>query len=193
MMKAVADQPVCTNKPIRTADLDEAVWRDVCHLLREPAKLEAEYERRLRGQEEVTPQCHSLSARIGKLKRGIARLIDAYSESLLEKEEFEPKIRQAKARLARLEAEATQLASEQGQRAELRLVIGKLEEFAERMDRGLEDTAWATRREIIRALVKQIEVSDEQIRIVYRVNTVPFVKAPNGGIAQDCWKRQDPF
>ena len=42
------------------------------------------------------------------------------------------------------------------------------------------------------ALVKQIEVSDEQVRIVYRVNTVPFVEAPNGGVSQDCRRRADP-
>jgi hypothetical protein len=48
------------------------------------------------------------------------------------------------------------------------------------MDQGLEGAVWATRREIIRAFVKHVEVSDEQIRIVYRVNTVPFVKAPKG-------------
>jgi len=193
MLPATADLPRCSNRPIGTDALDEAVWRDVCQLLHEPGKLEAEYERRLRGQEEVTPRCHSLSARIGQLKRGLARLIDAYSDGLLEKEEFEPKIRQAKQRLSRLEAEAKQLANEEGQRAELRLVIGKLEEFAERMERGLEEADWATQREIIRALVKRIEVSDHQVRIVYRVNTVPFVKAPNGGIAQDCWKRGVPF
>ena len=32
---------------------------------------------------------------------------------------------------------------------------------------------WLTRRESIRALVKQIEVSDEQMRIVYRVAHTP--------------------
>ena len=120
-------------------------------------------------------------------------MIDADSEGLLEKEEFEPKIRQARERLQRLQEEAAQHADEEGQRAELRLVIGKLEDFAERMDRGLEQADWSTRREIIRALVKAIEVSDDEIRIVYRVNTVPFVEAPCGGIAQDCWKRGVPF
>jgi hypothetical protein len=57
-----------------------------------------------------------------------------------------------------------------------------------RKDHTAENLAWvwSTRREIIRALVKQIEVSDEQVRIVYRVNTDPFAEAPNGGIAQDC-------
>jgi site-specific DNA recombinase len=179
----------CRIKPIASEELDATVWRDVCQLLREPGKLEAEYERRLRGDRDGTADGRSLEARIKQLKRGIARLIDAYSEGLLEKEEFEPKIRHAKERLERLQDEAAQCADEEAQRAELRLVIGKLEDFAERLERGLEEVDWLTRREIIRALVKQVEVSDEQIRIVYRVRAVPFVEAPNGGIAQDCWKR----
>ena len=158
-------------------------------MLGEPSRLEAEYQRRLSGVQEPSSQSPNVAARIAQLKRGIARLIDAYSEGLLEKEEFEPKLRQAKERLARLQAEATQLADEEAQRAELRLVIGKLKEFAEQLDHNLEEADWSTRREIIRTLVKQIEVKDEQIRIVYRVSIVPFVEAPNGGIAQDCWKR----
>src|SRR5262249_44137504 len=42
----------------------------------------------------------------------------------------------------------------------------------------------STRREIIWALGKQIEVRDEQVRIVYRVNTVPFVEGPQGWVAR---------
>jgi site-specific DNA recombinase len=190
---AAVEGPSCRNKPIASDELDTTVWRDVCQLLREPGKLEVEYERRLRGDSDGTSDSRNLEARIKQLKRGIARLIDAYSEGLLEKEEFEPKIRHAKERLDRLQGEAAQCADEDAQRAELRLVIGKLEDFAQRLDRGLEEADWQTRREIIRALVKQIEVSNEQIRIVYRVNAVPFVEAPNGGIAQDCWKRGSSF
>jgi site-specific DNA recombinase len=62
-------------------------------------------------------------------------------------------------------------------------VVGRLERFAEWMDQGLEEADWPTRREIIRALVKQVEVSDEQIRIVYRVNAGPFVEAPKEAFA----------
>jgi site-specific DNA recombinase len=193
MRQQTDDEPRCTNRPIDVAELDEMVWRDVCQLLREPAKIEAEYQRRLRGQDEVTPICHNVASRLGQLKRGIARLIDAYSDGLLEKEEFQPKIRASKERLARLESEAKQLANEEAQRAQLRLVIGKLQEFTEHLDQGLDKADWATRREIIRALVKEIEVSDAQVRLVYRVNAVPFVKAPNGGIAQDCCRRGAPW
>jgi site-specific DNA recombinase len=111
----------------------------------------------------------------------------------LEKEEFEPRLRQAKERLARLEAEAEQCAREEEQRAELRLVIGKLQEFATRLAEGLAEADWATRREIIRCLVKRIEVDNEQVRIVYRIGSVPFAEAPEGGILQDCWKRGESF
>ena len=72
-------------------------------------------------------------------------------------------------------------------------MIGRLQEFAGRVAEGLERADWATRREIIRALVKRIEVGVEAIRVVYRIGAVPFVEAPDGGISQDCWKRADPF
>ena len=140
-----------------------------------------------------TPICHNIVARISQVKRGIARLIDAYSEGLLEKEEFETKIRASKERLARLESEADHMANEEAQRTELRLVIGKLQEVTEHPEQRLEKADRATHREIIRALVKQIEVSDAQVRLIYRVDAVPFVKAPNGGIAQHCWKHADTF
>jgi hypothetical protein len=61
------------------------------------------------------------------------------------------------------------------------------------MGDGLNEADWSTRREIIRALVKQVEVSEEEIRIVYRVNTVPFARAPQGAFAQDCPRRPDTF
>ena len=185
----VGQAKLCSARSIPVQPLDEAVWQDVCQLLREPSRLEAEYERRLQGSQEPSASAANMEARIAQLKRGLARLIDAYSEGLLEKEEFEPKLRHCKERLARLQAESKKAADEEGQRAELRLVIGKLKEFAEQLEQGLEAADWTTRREIIRTLVKQIEVTKDEIRIVYRVSIVPFVVAPNGGIAQDCWKR----
>jgi site-specific DNA recombinase len=195
MRKADNGERLCSNRAVRSDDLETAVWQDVCQLLQDPGKIEAEYERRLRGQEAARDRTvgGSLGQRVRHVKRGIARLIDAYEEGLLDKEEFEPRLRGAKERLARLEAEAEQCEHEEEQRAELRLVIGKLQEFAARVAEGLAEADWPARREIIRCLVKRIEVDDEQVRIVYRIGPVPFVEAPAGGILQDCWKRADPF
>ena len=41
---------------------------------------------------------------------------------------------------------------------ELRLVIGQLEEFAKRVSQELQEPDWDTRRNVVRALVKKVEV-----------------------------------
>ena len=181
-------QRICWNKQVRTDVLDEAVWKDVCALLNDPEKVAREYERRRKGQgrRAGTRGSESLTKLIQKVKRGIARLIDAYEEGLLEKGEFEPRIRSAKERLAKLEAEAKELADAEIQEQELQVVIGHFQEFAERVKSGLAEADWSTRREIIRAVVKRVEVDQEEVRVVYRVNATPFVESPTGGILQDC-------
>src|SRR5262249_21721493 len=110
-------------------------------------------------------------------------------EGLLEKQEFEPRIRSARERLARLEAEAREQANRALEQQELRLVLTHLEEFAQRVAQGLEEADGGARRQIIRALVKRVEVEPEQVRVVYKVGLVPFDHSPcrpSGGILQDC-------
>jgi site-specific DNA recombinase len=116
-------------------------------------------------------------------------LIDAYSDGLVDKSEFEPRISAARARLAKLEDEHRQRIGEAAQEAELRLVIGQLEEFARRVSEGLQGPNWDTRREIVRALVKKVEVEEEEVRIVYRVSPSPFERGPQQGNSQHCWGR----
>ena len=187
-------QKVCANKQVRTDVLEEAVWQDVCALLTDPEKVAAEYRRRLddKGRKRDVRSGESLAKLIQRVKRGIARLIDAYGEGLLEKSEFEPRIRAAKERLGRLQAEAQAKSEAESQEQELRLVIGQLQEFAERVKSGLQEADWSTRREIVRALVKRIEVDKEEVRIVYRVTPLPFAESPEGGSLQDCGRRDDP-
>ena len=180
---------VCHNKQVRTDLLDEAVWKDVCSLLENPARVEQEYQRRLKRGPGNAKDDEHLPARIQKVKRGIARLVDAYEDGLLEKSDFEPRIRRARERLAALEAEEKKQADEESQRVELRLVIGHLQEFVECIKCGLHDAEWSTRREIIRALVKRVEVDEAQVRVVYRIDPLPFDRGPGGGRLQDCLRR----
>jgi hypothetical protein len=187
-------QRVCWNKQVRTDVLEEAVWNDVCALLNDPEKVTREYQRRLKGKSNPrgARRGESLPKLIQKVKRGIARLIDAYEEGLLDKKEFEPRIRSAKERLAKLESEARAEADEEAQEQDLRLVIGQLQEFAELVRSGLGKADWSTKREIIRALVKRVEVDKEEVRVVYRVSPPPFVESPNGGILPDCGRGDHP-
>ncbi len=173
-------QRLCWNKQIRTDMLDAAVWEDVRCLLSEPERVRKEYERRLQGSETGPSQeVQHLGKLVSNVKKMISRLIDAYGDGLLDKSEFEPRISAARERLAKLEAEYRQRISEAAQEAELRLVIGQLEEFARRVSQGLQEPDWDTRREIVRALVKQVEIDEQEVRIVYRVSPSPFEGAPN--------------
>jgi site-specific DNA recombinase len=181
-------QPLCSNRQVRVEDLDEAVWQDVCALLRNPGKIRTEYERRQAEQESPEPSLagDQVASQLKKVKQAITRLIDAYQEGLLEKTEFEPRLRASKERLARLEAAAREQAARQSQEQELRLALGCLEEFAAQVETGLAEADWSTRRAIIRALVKRIEIGPEEIRVVYRVSPPPFVEGPQGGTLQHC-------
>ena len=99
-------QRLCWNKQVRTDVLDAAVWEDVRHLLSEPERVRAEYERRLQGAEAgPSREVEQLNKLINNVKKMISRLIDAYGDGLLDKSEFEPRISAARERLAKLEDE----------------------------------------------------------------------------------------
>ncbi|HYI85230.1 MAG TPA: recombinase family protein, partial [Acetobacteraceae bacterium] len=161
----------CDARLLAVEPLEAAVWDEVCRLLREPARVLEEYQRRLDALS-GGPRRHELDAvqRQGdKLRRAIDRLIDGFAEGLIAKHEFEPRIAQLRQRTARLEAEAQALRSAAEQARSLQLVIGKLSVFAEMVRDRLEAADWDLRREIVCTLVKRIEVTDDVVRVVFRV------------------------
>jgi site-specific DNA recombinase len=182
-------QRLCWNEQVRTDVLDAAVWEDVRRLLSEPERVRAEYERRRRPETGPGREVEQLNKLINNLKRMISRLIDAYSDGLLDRSEFEPRLSAARGRLAKLEAECREQMGEATQEAELRLVIGQLEEFARRVSQELQEPDRDTRREVVRALVKQVEIDEQEIRIVYRVSPSPFERGPQQGCLQRRWGR----
>jgi site-specific DNA recombinase len=161
------------NKHLRTDVVDEAVWEEVCRLLEHPERLEQEYRRRLVQEAKTPDELSSLEARMGRLRQGIARLIDSSADGLIDKGEFEPGMARMRERLKHIEAQAQQIKDEASLERELTLILGRLDEFASRVKDGLHAADWSTRREIIRALVKRVEIDQEQVRVVFRVNPPP--------------------
>jgi site-specific DNA recombinase len=167
---------LCWNKQLRTDLVDEAVWEEVCRLLSHPERLEQEYRRRLVQEKQTPDELSSLETRMGRLRQGIARLIDSYAEGLIDKGEFEPRIARMRERLKQIEAQAQQVKDEASLERELTLILGRLDEFAARIKTGLHEADWLTRRESIRALVKRVEIDQDQVRVVFRVNPPVFCK-----------------
>jgi site-specific DNA recombinase len=186
-------QRVCDNKQCRTDLIDQAVWQDVCSLLSDPDRVRREYESRSRGiRKKAGRPTEQLTRLIGSVRRGISRLIDSYQEGFLDRDEFEPRMRAAKERLAKLELETKAAVDRELEFQDVRTAIDRLESFGSRIRDGLQDADWTTRREIMRSLIRKVEVGKEAIRIEYKVGPLPFGGAPSGGDSQDCGRGDQP-
>ena len=184
----------CDARLVATELLDEAVWTEVCRLLDDPARVIAEYQRRLDAVQ-ATPhrlELDALDRQLTKARRAIERLIDSYTEGLIDKPEFEPRLAALRRRKARLEAEAKAHQEADEQVRSLHLVIGKLDLFAAMVRERLAAADWATKRDIICTLVKRIEVADDVVRVIFRVD--PGFSGPpeTGRTLHHCPTRRDP-
>jgi site-specific DNA recombinase len=180
----------CANRPVRMERLDATVWDDVSSLLSDPARIQQEYERQKNQAPAKEPRrLKEIAQEILKLRRGISRLLDLYQDGDLDKAEFEPRHRRARRRLSDLEAEASSLAEERSQADGREATLGGFKQYAERVKRGLGSADWSARREIIRTLIKRVEISDEEVHIVYRIGEKPVGRTTKRDIHQDCLPR----
>jgi site-specific DNA recombinase len=169
----------CWNKELRMDQTDAAVWQEVRQLLEEPERLEQEYRQRLQPPSKPNEQ-EGLDSQMGKLRRGLARLIDSYAEGLIDKSEFEPRVTRMRERLQHLEEQLQRLKEDAEGEEELRLILGRLETFAAKVKDGLSDADFQTRRDIIRALVKRVEIDEQQVRVVFRISPISPAPASDG-------------
>src|SRR5882672_2881366 len=170
---------VCQNTQVRTDLLDLAVWQDVRTLLAHPERLAEEYRRRLQPDAHTQrPPLALVEEQLGKLRQGVARLIDSYADGLLDKHEFEPRIVRLRQRIAHLDAQRQHLADEAALHTELQLIIGRLEDFATKVHNRLDEADWTSQRDLIRTLVRRVEVARDQVNIVFRVDPHPEESDP---------------
>jgi site-specific DNA recombinase len=178
----------CDARCIRVEQLDAAVWTEICCLLKEPARVVQEYQRRLQAARTAPrrPELEMVERQLGKLRSGVGRLIDSYTEGLISKPEFEPRIAGLRRRVAKLEGEAMALQNAAEQTRSLHLVIGKLETFAATVQDRLGEAEWDMKRDLVCALVRRIEIDDQHVRVVFRVEPAPSDGAPSRRLMQHC-------
>ena len=179
-----AGAAICTNQAVPGAAFEERVWSDVRELLEDPDRLRREFERRLARPADESPDVAVHQSSVAQLKRRLGRLLDAYEQGWLEKAEFEPRVRRVKEQLGREEEALAQHQRDASQQAELRQVLADFGTFAQRLREGLDTADSATQRQMLKLLIKRIEVAEDEIRIVYRVQPRPFVLRPASNSAR---------
>ncbi len=116
-------------------------------------------------------------------------MIDCYAEGYVQKVEFEPRITRLRQRLTELEQQAQKIQDQETIQAELQTAISRLEEFGEKVKDNLAEADWQMQRELIRMLVKRVEIGKEEVKIVFRIPPDPAVSGSDGNNLQHCWKR----
>ena len=72
----------------------------------------------------------------------------------------------------------------------LSLILGRLEDFSQKVRDNLVQADWHLQRELIRLLVKRVEIDQEAINVVFRI--APELPRPDGqngpdrNVLQDC-------
>ena len=178
-------ETICSNKSVSGVPLETAVWGDVRSLLQEPGRLQRELERRLEKPPTAEFDVAHRQELIGRLKRRMGRLLDAYEEGWVEKNEFESRMSRAKERLTREQEAHARWQQEVADTDELHLVAERFETFAEQIATGLDQADFETKRKLLHLLIKQIEIDEDEVRIVYKVQTRPFVLGPDRGHVHD--------
>ena len=170
-------QAVCNNHPVRGDQLEQLVWDQVRALLEDPCRVAVEYRRRItqaRDGAAMPEEMVRLDRQQISLRRGIGRLIDSYAEGIIEKTEFEPRLAGLKQRVSQLqERRQAALAAAETER-ELALVVSRLEDFAAKVTKGLDQLDRIGMRDIIRTVVRRIEIDQNRVEVIFRV------PSPNG-------------
>lgn len=96
------------------------------------------------------------------------RLIDSCSEGAIDKEQFMSRLTRTKAPMAELEARIRSNTEGADHGPELRFLVDHFRKLADHLGRGLEDTDWNRRREIIRSLIERIEIGRPGLAIIFR-------------------------
>jgi site-specific DNA recombinase len=176
-------QSLCRNRAVRSDKLEAAVWHQIEAVMKDPNRVAVEHERRIAAAKDgkARGDLDAIDRQMARLRRGIDRLIDSYADEIIEANEFKPRLTGLKQRLAQLQSDRDgALAAHESERS-LHLVIGRLADFAGRVGASLEQLDWHGRRDIIRALVRRIEIDHDQVEVVFRIPGMQTPTDGNGG------------
>lgn len=165
---------ICNNIQIRADALETEIWKYVCGIVKNPGSLEQVGQDST--QRNVLPEdVDALRAHRQKLRHGMERLIDSLAEGVIDKDQFTSRMNRTKARIADLDTKIASQADDEDRRAHVRSVMSRLAELSCHLQSQLKKADWATKREIIRAVVQRIEIGLTKIAVilVYQLRRAP--------------------
>jgi site-specific DNA recombinase len=171
--------PLCDNRPVRQDLLDQIVWAEVVRLLEDPILIQQELDRRLaaaRSSDPTKKREQSLQRELTRIGKSVERLINAYQEELVSLEQLRERMPLLRQRERALRAELQSMADHANDRAAILRLAETLGAFLARL-RSAADTLDVTERQrIVRLVVKEVLVGDDQILIRH---CIPVTSTPS--------------
>ena len=176
--------PVCDNRRLVRQDLlDQIVWAEVIRLLEDPTLIQQELDRRLaaaRSSDPTKKHEQNLQRELIHVGKGIERLLNAYQEGLLSIEQLRERMPGLRQREQMLRTELRAIADQVSDRAAFLRLAETLTAFLTRLRSTAETLNVAERQRIVRLLVKDVLVGDNDITIRHSI-PIPSGSPPNGG------------
>ena len=154
------------------SQMEQEVWDQVQALVEEPHRVADEYRRRIdpaRDCAAMPDEIIRLDRQMTTLRRGLGRLLDSYTEGVIDKAEFEPRIAGLKQRESQLQERHQAALDAAETERDLALVISRLEDFSAKVTTGLDNLDRLGMQDIIRTVVRRIEIDDSRIEVIFRV------------------------
>jgi site-specific DNA recombinase len=138
--------------------------------VRNPGSLQQEGQGGNQGKQ-LPENFDTLRAQRQKLQHGLERLIDSLAEGVIDKDQFTSRINRTKARIADIDKKIGTQAADEDRRTHVHSVMSRLAELSTQLQSQLNDADWATKREIVRALVQRIVIGPAKVAVVLRLPT----------------------
>jgi len=165
--------PVCDNRRLVRQDLlDQIVWAEVIRLLEEPTLIQQELDRRLaaaRSSDPTKKHEQSLQRELIQVGKGIERLLNAYQEGLLSIEQLRERMPALRNRDQTLRTQLRAIADQLDDRAAFLRLAETLAAFLTRLRSTAETLNVAERQRIVRLLVKEVLVGENDITIRHSI------------------------
>ena len=168
---------------VRQDLLDQIVWDEVIRLLEDPTLIQQELDRRLaaaRASDPTKKREQSLQRELIQVGKGIERLLTAYQEGLLSIKQLRERMQALRNREQMLRSELQAITEQINDRAAFLRLAETLTAFLVRLRNNAETLDVAERQRIVRLVVKEVLVGENDITIRHSI-PIPSGSPPNGG------------
>jgi site-specific DNA recombinase len=165
---------VCDNRPVRLAEVDELVWTRVLGLLEDPTLIQDEIDCRLETMRSTHPapgRRDALERDLTHAQTALKRLLDGYQEQLVTIDELRARTPELRTREATIQAQLDALDAELHDAETYLKLTETLAGFRARLTANAENLTVEQRQQIIRLVVREILIGEDDVTIRHSIPT----------------------